>query len=99
MATDARTVDRHEPWADIQAGQERAVAATKSHTAQLLALHLPFDRVHGGDATAGMGLSDLGEQPLGENAHVAELAQRLPQPTRGSLLSRLDTSSLMRQSR
>ena len=36
---------------------------------------LPSGRVRGGDATA-RGLSDLGEQLLGEAAHVAELAQR-----------------------
>jgi len=61
---------------DVQAGKERAVAATKSYTAQLLALYLLFDRVRDGTATGAAGLSDLGEQLLGEDGHVAELAQR-----------------------
>lgn len=37
---------------DVLAGPERAVAATKSYTAQLLALHLLVDAVAGGDAAA-----------------------------------------------
>jgi glucosamine--fructose-6-phosphate aminotransferase (isomerizing) len=65
-----------EAHVDIQAGKEHAVAATKSYTAQLLALYLLFDRVRGGDGESADGLSDLGEKLLGEDTHVAELAQR-----------------------
>jgi glucosamine--fructose-6-phosphate aminotransferase (isomerizing) len=52
------------------------VAATKSYTAQLLALYLLFDRVKGGSGGSAAGLSDQGERLLGEDIHVAELAQR-----------------------
>ena len=34
---------------DVMAGPERAVAATKSYTAQLLALFLIIDRLRGGE--------------------------------------------------
>jgi glutamine---fructose-6-phosphate transaminase (isomerizing) len=61
---------------DIEAGKERAVAATKSYTAQLLALYLLVDRVRGGSGALAAELSDLGEKLLGEDTHVAELAQR-----------------------
>ena len=61
---------------DIQAGKERAVAATKSYTAQLLAVYLLVDRLRGGSGTDAERLSDLGEQLLGEDAHVGQLAQR-----------------------
>jgi glucosamine--fructose-6-phosphate aminotransferase (isomerizing) len=61
---------------DIHAGKEHAVAATKSYTAQLLALYLLFDRVRGGSGESAIGLSDRGEKLLGEDTHVAELAQR-----------------------
>ena len=36
---------------DVMAGKERAVAATKSYTAQLLALYLIIDRLRGGDGS------------------------------------------------
>ena len=49
---------------DVLAGPERAVAATKSYTAQLLALHLLLDRVGGGDGAAAAGLPDLAEPLL-----------------------------------
>ncbi len=43
---------------------------------RLLALYLLFDRVRGGSGESAAGLSDLGEKLLGEDTHVAELAQR-----------------------
>jgi len=67
---------------DIQAGKERAVAATKSYTAQLLALYLLVDHLRGGSGAAAETLSDLGEQMLGEDDHVAQLAQRYRFATR-----------------
>jgi glutamine---fructose-6-phosphate transaminase (isomerizing) len=61
---------------DVLAGPERAVAATKSYTAQLLALHLLLDRVRGGRGTAAGALPDLGEAVLARDAEVAALASR-----------------------
>ena len=49
-STLARAADAH---VDVLAGPERAVAATKSYTAQLLALYLLLDRVGGGDGARG----------------------------------------------
>ncbi len=61
---------------DVLAGTERAVAATKSYTTQLLALYLLLDRVRGGSGTAAVALPDLGEQLLGQQSDIAALAQR-----------------------
>jgi glucosamine--fructose-6-phosphate aminotransferase (isomerizing) len=61
---------------DVMAGQERAVAATKSYTAQLLALYLLFDHVAGGDGAAAAALPELGRTLLTKDADVAALAQR-----------------------
>jgi glucosamine--fructose-6-phosphate aminotransferase (isomerizing) len=61
---------------DLMAGPERAVAATKSYTAQLLALYLLIDRVTGGDGNAAAALPDLGDTLLKQNDRVAALAQR-----------------------
>ncbi len=60
---------------DVLAGPERAVAATKSYTAQLLALFLLLERVRGGrpDAAA---LPDLAEGLLAREPEVAALADR-----------------------
>jgi glutamine---fructose-6-phosphate transaminase (isomerizing) len=61
---------------DVLAGPERSVAATKSYTAQLLALHLLLDRVRGGDGGAASALPDLGDALLGRSTEVADLAKR-----------------------
>jgi glucosamine--fructose-6-phosphate aminotransferase (isomerizing) len=61
---------------DIRAGVERAVAATKSYTAQLLALYLVLDRVGGGHGAEAAGLPDLGDELLGEEERIAGLAYR-----------------------
>jgi glucosamine--fructose-6-phosphate aminotransferase (isomerizing) len=61
---------------DILAGRERAVAATKSYTAQLLALYLLLDHVRGGSGTAAMALPDLGDDLLGRSQQIAAVAQR-----------------------
>ncbi|MCE3552078.1 SIS domain-containing protein [Pseudonocardia sp. RS11V-5] len=68
----ASTADAH---VDVLAGPERAVAATKSYTAQLLALYLLLDRVHGGSGVAD-GLPDLGDEVLARDAEIAALATR-----------------------
>ncbi|GAA3606386.1 SIS domain-containing protein [Microlunatus ginsengisoli] len=67
---------------DVRAGVERAVAATKSYTAQLLTLHLLFDRVRGGSGAAAAALPGLGEQLLAADDRVALLAQRYRFATR-----------------
>jgi glucosamine--fructose-6-phosphate aminotransferase (isomerizing) len=66
---------------DVRAGVERAVAATKSYTAQLLALYLLFDRVGAGrlgsgDGSAAAVLPELGERVLAGEDRIALLAQR-----------------------
>lgn len=69
----AKTAQAH---VDVRAGEERAVAATKSYTAQLLALYLLLDRVRGGDGSAAAALPGLAEQLLAQEDTVAQLAQR-----------------------
>ncbi|MDX6365305.1 MAG: hypothetical protein QOK30_381 [Nocardioidaceae bacterium] len=61
---------------DVRAGREVAVAATKSYTAQLLALYLLLDRVRGGTGSAASALPDLGDEVLAKEAEIASLAQR-----------------------
>ena len=61
---------------DISAGTERAVAATKSYTAQLLALYLLVDRLRGGTGEAAAPLADLGDQLLVQEPQVAALDTR-----------------------
>ncbi len=67
---------------DVMAGPERAVAATKSYTAQLLALFLIIDRLRGGngsasrDSAAVESLPSLAEQVIAGDEQVRELAQR-----------------------
>ena len=54
-----------------------SVAATKSYTAQLLALYLLLDRLSGGDGSGrSRRLPALGRAVLSQGEHVAELAQR-----------------------
>jgi len=61
---------------DILAGPERAVAATKSYTAQLLALYLLVDALRGGEGSAAGALPGLGRALLEADEDVAALAQR-----------------------
>jgi glucosamine--fructose-6-phosphate aminotransferase (isomerizing) len=49
---------------DVLAGPERAVAATKTYTSELLALHLLIDAWAGGDAAPARELPDLAEEVL-----------------------------------
>lgn len=60
----------------LSAGPERAVAATKSYTAQLLTLYLLLDLVAGGTGAAAEPLPELGERVLARAPELAELAQR-----------------------
>lgn len=62
---------------DVLAGAERSVAATKSYTAQLLALYLLLERVRDVDGrVAAAPLPDLGDALLERGGEVVELAQR-----------------------
>ena len=53
---------------DVSAGTERAVAATKSYTAQLLTLFLLVDHLRGGDGEAALPLPDLADALLPQAA-------------------------------
>lgn len=61
---------------DILAGPEVAVAATKSYTAQQLALYLLLNLVQEGTGQAAHRVPDLGRQLIAGEPHVADLAQR-----------------------
>ena len=61
---------------DVLAGPERAVAATKSYTAQLLALHQLLDRVGGRDGGSAAVLPDLADALLDRRGEIAALASR-----------------------
>jgi glucosamine--fructose-6-phosphate aminotransferase (isomerizing) len=61
---------------DVLAGAERSVAATKSYTAELLALYLLLHRARGGDGRVASTLPDLGEQVLASDELVRLVAQR-----------------------
>ena len=60
---------------DVLAGRELAVAATKTYTAQLLAMYLLVDRMRGGSGAAAA-LPDLADELLAREPRVAEQAQR-----------------------
>ena len=61
---------------DVLAGPERSVAATKSYTAELLALYLLMEGVTGGDGAAARELPALGGRVLESDGQVREVAQR-----------------------
>jgi glucosamine--fructose-6-phosphate aminotransferase (isomerizing) len=61
---------------DVLAGPERAVAATKSYSAQLLALWLVVEFYRGGDAQAARVLPEAAAQLVGRRSEVAALASR-----------------------
>lgn len=61
---------------DVLAGPERSVAATKSYTAELLALYLLLDFGRGGDGRHAAQLPDLGAQVLSFQELVRIVAQR-----------------------
>lgn len=68
----ARAAEIH---VDILAGPELAVAATKSYTAQLLALYRLIDTLRGG-SDAASALPDLADEMLLHEERLAEQAQR-----------------------
>lgn len=61
---------------DVLAGPERAVAATKSYTAQLLALYLLVDRLRGGNGAQAERLPDLAHQLIAGDGAIADLVPR-----------------------
>ncbi|UGY93559.1 SIS domain-containing protein [Streptomyces gobiensis] len=74
---------------DVLAGPEKALPATKTYTAELLALYLFVDGLRGGDgAENARALPELAEQILGRQAEVKELAGRYRFAERMVLTSR-----------
>ncbi|MFD4877346.1 SIS domain-containing protein [Streptomyces sp. NPDC058420] len=61
---------------DIMAGPEKALPATKTYTASLLALYLFVEGLRGGDGAAAKPLPDLAEQLLARQDEVRTLASR-----------------------
>jgi glutamine---fructose-6-phosphate transaminase (isomerizing) len=62
---------------DVLAGEEKALPATKTYTAELLALYLFVEGLRGGDGVRhAKALPELAEQILGRRAEVKELAGR-----------------------
>ncbi|TQK51960.1 glutamine--fructose-6-phosphate transaminase [Streptomyces sp. SLBN-118] len=61
---------------DILAGPEKALPATKSYTASLLALYLFVEGLRGGDGVAAKVLPDLASQVLSRQDEVRHLASR-----------------------
>jgi glutamine---fructose-6-phosphate transaminase (isomerizing) len=59
---------------DIGAGEERAVAATKTYTATLLALYLTVDAVRGGTGEHAAGLDEAADRALGDSVDAVEEA-------------------------
>ncbi|WP_405998591.1 SIS domain-containing protein [Streptomyces sp. NBC_00829] len=61
---------------DILAGEEKALPATKTYTASLLALYLFVEGLRGGDGSAAKALPGLASQILGRQDEVRQLASR-----------------------
>jgi glucosamine--fructose-6-phosphate aminotransferase (isomerizing) len=70
-AADSALAEAAELSVDVRAGVERAVAATKSYTAQLLSLYLLVDAVAGGDAAGARELPDRVAEALAPEARAA----------------------------
>jgi glucosamine--fructose-6-phosphate aminotransferase (isomerizing) len=61
---------------DVLAGPEKALPATKTYTAELLALYLFVEGLRGGDGFAAKALPELAERILGRREEVKALAGR-----------------------
>ncbi|MBT2506308.1 SIS domain-containing protein [Streptomyces sp. ISL-98] len=61
---------------DILAGPEKALPATKTYTASLLALYLFVEGLRGGDGAAAQALPELADQILARKAEIKQLAAR-----------------------
>ncbi len=75
-APDSALAAAAELTVDVLAGPERAVAATKSYTAELLSLQLLVDFWAGGDAAGARQLPAAAAELVGRRDEVVELAQR-----------------------
>lgn len=73
---------------DVLAGPEKALPATKTYTATLLALYLFVEGLGGGDGVAAAVLPDLAEEILSRRAEVRTLASRYRFADRMVLTSR-----------
>lgn len=79
---DSPLADAAELHLSLAAGQERAVAATKSYTAQLLALYLLSALWRGSGSEAARRLPELGQAVLARNNELQSLAARYRFATR-----------------
>lgn len=61
---------------DVLAGPERAVAATKSYSSQLLALWLVIDALRGGDLSGAQGIPEAAQSLVDRGGEVVGLASR-----------------------
>ena len=66
---------------DILAGPERAVAATKSYSAQLLALWLIVEAFRGGDASAAHGIPEAAQSLVDRRGEVRSWPRATGSPT------------------
>ncbi|GAA0455347.1 SIS domain-containing protein [Streptomyces olivaceiscleroticus] len=73
---------------DVLAGPEKALPATKTYTAELLALYLFVEGLRGGDGAAAKALPDLAESVLARQDEVKALAARYRFAERMVLTSR-----------
>ncbi len=73
-ARDSPLAQAAELTVDVRAGHERAVAATKSYTAELLALHLLFAGEHAARDAAPLPAAAAGTLALTPDEHVADVA-------------------------
>jgi glucosamine--fructose-6-phosphate aminotransferase (isomerizing) len=82
-ASELASVDLH---VDVQAGVERAVAATKTYSAELLALWLVVEAWRGGDVRRAEGVSEEAARHVDRSAEVAALAADLARYLDGNRL-------------
>jgi glutamine---fructose-6-phosphate transaminase (isomerizing) len=75
-APDSPLVAAAEYHLDVLAGPERAVAATKSYTAELLTLYLFIEALAGGDGAAARAVPERAAAVLAREDEVAALAAR-----------------------
>ena len=73
---------------DLLAGREKALPATKTYTAELLALYLLVTALRGDDGSAADALPDLADEVLARGAEIRRLAGRYRSAERMVLTSR-----------
>lgn len=75
-APDSPLAEQAQLHIDVRAGAEKAVAATKSYTAELLALYLLVDALRGGDGSAAGGVVDAAAHIIADAEPIRAVAQR-----------------------